>query len=317
MDEQKFKQVFFPIAYEAEKKTKENGNLFAYYTTADVAFQILKNKRIWMRSTMTMNDYMEIEYGRDLLLAAIDGVPGSELREAVNACHPGLWEETWQHVRSWLPGFKYDTFITCVSEHDATVENDIGRLSMWRAYGGKTGVALIINGSVFDLQTDALGVYSSPVSYFNKEQFNKAVLDVAKGVKANADFVTNLPREVVKDALFVMCRFSVLCTKHPGFAEEKEWRIVASPAMHKLSLLEFEIATVRNVPQRILKIPLKDFPDYNIAGLEIPKLINRVIIGPCEFPHVTAGAMCTALSDAGISDPTSLVFQSNIPLRHA
>lgn len=268
-----------------------------------------------MRSTTTMNDYLEIEYGRELLISELSSSVGLKLQSAVDLCHPGVFDEAWGLVVAWLPGFKFDTYITCVSEHDAS-EDEIGRLSMWRAYGGKTGVALVINGAVFDLQTNALGAYSSPVSYFNKAQFSEAIVTVAENIAKNKDNVSSMQRELVKNLLFTMFRFSVLCTKHPGFAEEREWRIVASPALHRSELLERDIAIVRSVPQPILKIPLQDQPSQGVVGLAIPDLIDRLIIGPCEFPHVTRSALWTALQEAGIDDPNPRIIESNIPLRH-
>ena len=41
----------------------------------------------------------------------------------------------------------------------------------------------------------------------------------------------SLGRETVSASAFNMLRFAVLCTKHPGFLEEREWRIIASPRM--------------------------------------------------------------------------------------
>lgn len=316
MDILKTKQIFFPIACKAVEHAKHLGNRFAYYTTAEVAYSVIKNKRIWMRSTTTMNDYMEVQYGQDLLLNAIKENSGRALKVAVDACHRDLFDEAWGLVVAWLPGFMADTFITCVSQHQPD-EDVLGRLSMWRAYGGKTGIALIFNGDVFALQTDALGAYSSPVSYFDANQFSAAIELIATNISGEKEYVSALPRESVKNTLFTMFRFAVLCTKHPGFAEEQEWRIVASPALHRSSLLESEIAIVHGVPQPILKIPLENFPEHNIEGLAVHQLINRVIIGPCDFPHVTFRSLWTALAHADLASPEQVIIQSNIPLRHS
>jgi hypothetical protein len=315
MDPKQLNEVFFPIACKAASLAKQKGNRFAYYTTAEVAYQIIQKKRIWMRSTTTMNDYMEIQYGRDLLQTAINGEPGHALKSALDVCHQGLFDEVWKRVLNWLPGFEFDTFITCVSEHYES-EDKLGRLSMWRAYGGKTGVALVINGAVFDLQTQALAAYASPVSYFDQAQFSDAINEVAANIRSNKEFVSSLLIDELKNVLFNMFRFAVLCTKHPGFAEEKEWRIVASPVLNPSDLLESGIEVVRGVPQPIQKIPLENYLDQDVVGMAVPELIDRVIIGPCEFPDVTAQALCTALRQAGVADPYSLIVESNIPLRH-
>jgi hypothetical protein len=315
VDIQKNRQIFFPIAYKAAEESKRFGNRFAYYTTAEVAYAVIKDMRMWMRSTTTMNDFLELQYGRNLLRNAMEGAAGAALKGAVEKSHPGLFEETWSLAIAWMPGFIADTFITCVSRH-LPEEDDLGRLSMWRAYGGKTGVALIFNGGVFDLQTDALGAYSSPVSYFDQMQFSEAVSIVAENISQGHEYVSSLPRETVKNLLFTVFRFAILCTKHPGFAEEQEWRIVASPTLQKSELLESAIAVVRGVPQPILKIPLQNFPNHQIAGLSVPELINRVIIGPCDFPQVTYRALWTALSDSGVESPEGIIVRSEIPLRH-
>lgn len=209
MDYQKHREVFFPLASLAKERAKRAGLRFAYYTTADVAYQVIKNKRMWMRSTTTMNDYSEIQYGRDLLLEAIKGDFGEKLKLAINASHTNLFEEVWQQVVAWLPGFNYATYITCVSEHDSA-EDDLGRLSMWRAYGGKTGVALVFNGDVFDLQTNALGAYSSPVSYLNQHQFTEALGVVAENIEKNSEYISGLEREVVK--IHYSQFFGLLCS---------------------------------------------------------------------------------------------------------
>ena len=111
------KQIFFPLAYRAAEEAKKLGNRFAYYTTAEVAFSVVKHKRIWMRSTTTMNDYLELQYGRDLLLEAVNSKSGAELKAAVDSCYAGLFDEAWALVTAWIPGFLADTFITCVSQH--------------------------------------------------------------------------------------------------------------------------------------------------------------------------------------------------------
>jgi hypothetical protein len=316
MDAKKHRAIFFPNADRAMVRAEKSGNRFAYYTTAEVAYQIIKNKQIWMRNTSTMNDYMEVEYGQSLLLSSKNSPAWVSLKNAVEKCHPGLFDDSWNLLTAWLPGFKFDTFITCVSEHDAS-ENDLGRLSMWRAYGGKTGVALIINGAAFSLESTALGAYSSPVSYLTEEQFFAAMSEAAGNIDSNADYVRSLHPEIVKNTLFTMFRFAVLATKHPGFAEERELRIVASPIMFPKALLKPEFAVVSGVPQPILKIPLEENPEHGLHGLSIPKLLNRVIIGPCAFPQVTHRALWEALEGAGVEDPGRILIESQIPLRHS
>src|SRR5262245_18580599 len=113
-----------------------------------------------MRNTTTMNDYMEVEHGFECLNAAYKAVLGNSFNAALDGCFPSLAEDVTNSFNAWLPGICSDTYVTCVSEH-SPVEDQHGRLSMWRAYGGQAGVALVFNGAVMFSDSDALGAYSS------------------------------------------------------------------------------------------------------------------------------------------------------------
>ncbi|CAM8627443.1 Protein of unknown function DUF2971 [Comamonadaceae bacterium] len=316
MDTNKHRAIFFPNAERAKLRAEHTENRFAYYTTAEVAYQIIKNKQIWMRNTTTMNDYMEVEYGQRLLLGSRNSPAWASLKEAIEKHHPGLFDESWNLLTAWLPGFRFDTFITCVSEHDPS-ENDFGRLSMWRAYGGKTGVALVIDGAAFSLESTTLGAYSSPVSYLTQDQFIASIAEVAENIGSDPEYINSISTNVLKNTLFNMFRFAVLATKHPGFAEERELRIIASPIMFPDALLKPEFAVVNGVPQPILKISLEENPEHGLIGLAIPSLLKRVIIGPCAFPRVTYRALWEVLEGAGVEDPSRILTESEIPLRHS
>lgn len=63
-------KIFFPYAAEKTMAVKESGGRFVYYTTADVATSVIRNQQVWMRNTMVMNDFMEVEHGFECLDAA-------------------------------------------------------------------------------------------------------------------------------------------------------------------------------------------------------------------------------------------------------
>ena len=69
------------------------------------------------------------------------------------------------------------------------------------------------------------------------------------------------------------------------------------------------------IPQRILKIELKDQDDQNLIGLNPAALLERVLIGPCEHADVIWQALCQALAEAGVPNPQSKIFHTGIPLR--
>ena len=102
-------------------------------------------------------------------------------------------------------------------------------------------------------------------------------------MESEVEYIKNLGQETVKQIVFTMLRFAVLCTKHPGFHEEREWRVVASPSMHPTDHATLGIEVIRGTPQVVLKLDLQNQPDKGLVGLAIPELQDRIIIGPCEF----------------------------------
>ena len=67
------------------------------------------------------------------------------------------------------------------------------------------------------------------------------------------------------------------------------------------------------MPQPIYKIPLRDIPEANLRA--IPGLINRIIIGPTQYPLALQEAFVQLLTEAGVSDPESKICVSDIPIK--
>ena len=313
-DLESYKKAFFPYATEATDRVQRDGGRFAYYTTAATALQVLRGRELWMRNTLVMNDFMEVEHGVSCVINAYNSPAGAALDTELEKLFPGLPGEIKSLFNAWIPGFRRDTFVTCLSEHPPD-EDQYGRLSMWRAYGGAAGVALIVNGGVLFRPSTALGAYASPVAYLDAPAVQRELSFVAANIAANPKLLYGLGRDGAKNAVFHMLRFSAVCTKHPAFREEREWRVVASPALESSPLLPVHIETVGGIPQKVLKIRLADHPDKDLIGLEPAALVDRVLIGPCEHSDVIGQALWQALIDAGIPNPESKIVHTGIPLR--
>jgi hypothetical protein len=65
----------------------------------------------------------------------------------------------------------------------------------------------------------------------------------------------------------------------------------------------------------IYKFPLEGPPPPDLEGLDIPTLLDRVIIGPTPYPWVIGQAFIAALTKAGVKDAAARVFASGIPIR--
>lgn len=267
-----------------------------------------------MRRARTMNDFMEVEYGINCIVQAYRGASGTAFRGELDRLFPGFRSRLEKWFNGWLVGFKHDTFLTCFSEH-RDQEDTLGRLSMWRAYGGSTGVALVVKNTAFLSTSDALRVYSSPVAYLRPDAFAQEFAAIGERMRLNADFLKDQREEVVDANICNMFRFAVLCTKHPGFHEELEWRVIHSPSYEPSERVAKAIETIRGVPQHVIKIPLKSYPEEGLVGVEVQELIDRIIIGPTQHPHVIADAFYDLLRQAMVPDPEKRICISDIPLR--
>ena len=315
MNPDQLKHIFFPYTETKARAVKADGIRIAYYTTAATAYSIIRNRELWMRNTSTMNDYREVEHGFDCVNAAINSPEGVALRVAIDELFPNLSQQVITHFNDWLPHIRQGTYIACVSEH-VTHEDNNGRLSMWRAYGGNSGVALVFRPDAL-FKPEDVGVYASPVAYWTPGQVQREMSLIAARVREHAALVGAADPAAIRNVLFNMFRFSVLCIKHPGFAEECEWRLITCPTLEKSPLLQQTVEIVRGTPQLVQRIRMKDVPEHGIHGVSLAALLDRIIIGPCEYPGATYKAMIQLLKDAGFTEPSKLVHVSDIPLRVA
>ena len=311
---QKPMEIFFPVLAESSVPLLAGKLRFVHYTNAETAMEIIRNREVWMRNSNIMNDFSEIEYGMVCLNEAYKSDTGTEFKRILEAEFPGIIDPLQDTFNGWLEHFRANTYVTCLSEHRDD-EDSYGRLSMWRAYGGANGIALVVNGTPFAANTQQLKAFSSPISYLNREQFREKFAVVVENLRNNIEYIRNLGKEQVFGYVFSMFRFAVMCTKHPGFNEEKEWRIIYSPTMELSPKITEDVKIIGGVPQVIYKIPLEDDPENGLVGAAIPSLVNRIIIGPTRFPATLRQAFVKALAEAGVNNPEAKVWVSDIPLR--
>lgn len=308
------RNIFFEEDQARLADIRKNKTRFVHYTTAESAIKIIQSKEMWLRKSSTMNDYMEVDHGVFLLSKAYEKFIGSELSRLFNPIFPGFCDELTKIYDSWLPTFKNETYLACMSIHE-DIEDDIGRLSMWRAYGGQNGVALVLNNTPFVCESDALRVYSSKVNYSNGVEFDSEFRRLIAKLDEIRAVLPAVEKESIINLIFYKFFSLVVCTKHLGFEEEREWRILHHPKMMPSERVNRSIETIRGVPQQVIKVPFKSYPDEGLHGLEIGGLINRVIIGPTQYPLAIRDAFVDLLAKAGADCPEDKVFMSEIPLR--
>ena len=307
--------IFFPHHNKALNRVKKNKINFAHYTNADTAYKIIKNQEIWLRNIALMNDYMEFEHGKELLVKLIvETSEGKKLKEVFDSISPGVFDKTFSNFKNWAPYIKNDFYISCFSEHRSNDVENIGRLSMWRAYGGNSGVAIIFKHDLFESFIKKIsGLDFSSVAYLKDSQLKKEIANLGKSVSSNIDKIKTLEPKALGGYLFNTFRFAGLCNKHKGFEEEQEWRLIATASvLPKNEFITQEILTMHGTPQNIVKIKLSKATD---VGIQFKDMLDKVIIGPSQFPFEIKKSIICALKDIGAKEPESIVRVSSIPLR--
>ena len=190
-----------------------------------------------MRNATCMNDYNEMRHGLRCLVEAFGTDAGQAFNAALDGCYPDLAKELDAKFTAVAPSLIEHTYITCVSEHSDD-EELYGRLSMWRAYGSSTGVALVFNNGPFIRQSNAHLIWTTPVAYVDAQGAQGQIQKIAEQIDSERGLLTRLSREKLLDAVFRTLIFAAVSSKHEGFKEEREWRVVHFPTIGRATLID-------------------------------------------------------------------------------
>ena len=290
----------------------------AHYTSTATLEKILQTEAFLLSNPLFMNDLEEVRFGFSL---------GQRLfveksQDIQRACG------TLQRYGALKHAFEYycsefdekhalDIYLLCLSEHVKADEQ--GRLSMWRAYGGRgNGAALVFN-------TDHFGVHEESPLLFAKVRYGSVQSRVAD---LTAKFMkwcqvlqsTNVPDNDIHIAaywLLMLVKFFALVTKHKGFEEEQEWRLIYS-AEHDLKGFYTKnrtyLITDRGVEPK-LTFPIKALPVAEAPQWTFDKILEKIILGPSISSPLSKSAVVRMLETLGKANLIDRVVASGIPLR--
>jgi hypothetical protein len=263
-----------------------------------------------------MIDFRELQHGFETLrnFFAPDNPNRGEFVQALDACCDGVGQEAFALFDHWWNDIQFSTYVASISEHDDK-EDQHGRLSMWRAFAAGTArVALVLKIPLAHDPASALNLLLLPVAYHTAEEAEGELKLVTTNIKNDREVLRSIDRAMLVNFIYFMLMANVVCMKHEGFHEEREWRIIYSPNQRSSKLISHSIEVVAGVPQTVYKIPLGG-DDSDHADIALSKLIDRIIIGPSPYPWPMYEAFVSALTAANVPDARSHVFVSGIPIR--
>jgi hypothetical protein len=299
-----------------EREPNQTHARLIHYTTAESALSIIRSRRFWMRNTNCMSDYSEVQHGFNILNRFFsDQAKHGAFTEALDACAQGVALEAVQAFNDSWNDIRFNTYICSISEH-LEQEDLNGRLSMWRAVGGSAArVGIVFKIPTLSQGSVALNLLFSPVAYLTEASAQKVLEEVIHNIWANRDYLRTVERSILVRTVFLMLLAGVVCLKHEGFHEEREWRAIYAPKRWPFPLMESSTEVIGGIPQIVYKIPLDVKMSEYLADLDLSKMFDRLIVGPTPYPWPMYEAFVDALVKAGIADADKRLFPSGIPIR--
>lgn len=291
--------------------------LLAHYTSVAVLDMMMGNDEIWFSNPLYMNDLEELRFG--MLEGANAFRTSPELRAAFT--DEQLYERLMVHFNHLFVEFDtkhaLNTYVMCLARH--APENNDGLLSMWRGYGaGGSGVAIVFDTTKINV-TESSPFIIGAVKYGTRAERLEWIATKIKGLAEVVVGSTPSDKELFYVAYYWIERLKVfsLFTKHTGFHEEQEWRIVYMSERDKedkLKDMHGYAITSRGVEPK-LKFKVKPLEGLFGEHLSLEGVVDRIILGPTTSTFLAANAVKRILSHRGKHALAEKIVPSSIPFR--
>ncbi len=299
------KDIFFSQYIKRIGKFKDEDKRLAYYTSIDIAEIIMEKRMLWMRNVGDMNDYKEVKYGNELITRLLYGKMRNEFEDALETninISKNRIENILYAFSKEMISWSYNTYATCFAEIDSN-DND-GRLSMWRGYGRDEGIALVFDITKMQNVLSGKNIELSPVEYYTEKDVAVKLKEMIGQIERNGERLKRYKKDEIESAIINALRYAVVSIKHPGFEDEKEWRLVAHG-----NDLNLDVEKVKGLLQPIYKLKISDC--IFREGLE------KVIFAPSTNILTCKAFVQLLCKNLGISkeEAERKIFMSSIPYR--
>jgi hypothetical protein len=246
-----------------------------HYTTIPGIIGVVTRRELWASDCQFLNDGAELSYARDIYFAEVQKLGLAPLEDGGGYFQAGPSLENFR------------MFIVCFCE-----DGDL--LSQWRGYGTDQGYALGFDTE----QLKALNIGETiPVQYGipNPAEYFAQELEVASHRSGHPGMVEWHASEQLLPRLARV--------KHPGFAEEREWRILIQMPLYELKepkvSVQFRPSSMGPIAYLVIPFP--------------PECLREVIIGPGTHTETRKAAVLDLLHYHNLEHVDARV--SNIPFR--
>ncbi len=310
-------QALFDYSMREVAKVKPSDR-FAHYTSGVAAEKIITgdafgNRSLWLRNSRLMNDFTEVTLGQRCLRAAFeDWRLHDRFKRVLDAIHAQLYEAIASTLIKEQDELSDKTYLLSLALHNEQ-ECQTGKLSMWRAYGGDDNVCLVFNTAPFITYQSAYELVLSPVMYGGPKEFIREF----EGVVYRLEQRVTLLKSLSVDDIFLNLKraldFAVLSTKHTGFHEETEWRVIHQHSEQRPD--PPSIPDPSDPTKLVYQLPMENRPDANLWGAALGEVLDRIIIGPTRDFFAARAYYIDLLRQAGVANAEDRVIFCNIPLR--
>lgn len=262
----------------------KNPRTLYHYTTWAGAEGILTSREFWFTSHECTNDEAElVSADLPILLAVADVWPTADTRGRILL-------NLFRNNRADMMRTLGPVFLACFS-----VARDAD--SQWLAYG-ESGGGLCLGLEVLDEEEGAhlpVAVLLSPVVY-SREQSRRRVERGLRGICDKlAQFRGKCKRQekqalsLALNAMYVVGTFAAVTAKKPGWASEKEWRLIAFAKKGHCIHIRKRESCGRRV--RYISLPLR--------ARSRPLALSEIIIGGPQEPGAARTKLMALLAKTG------------------
>lgn len=261
-----------------------------HYTSAAGLMGIIESKCLHATDVLHLNDSSEYGYAANLMAESIQRLSKTNAGQCLKEL-PSFSQEPSQEPLGFIG-------VVSFSEHDNS-------LSQWRGYASGSGYSLGFDFN--ELKTYAVGVGWELLPCLYSEADQSRLMDELVLAAVPSGPPGNLgPATTMSLTLFGLLLKYAPLFKHPGFAEEKEWRLI-SPSI-------WSATAEPPVQFKAGRFGLSPFYKFPLATEEATHTaLCSVRIGPTGHGTAASRAAIAYLESYGLEQVT--VLSSDVPYR--